>query len=59
MTLEILLCILIQLYSVIDEEFEMSDEHQIDLENMLGEAFYEDLENLPEYIVKDLIGAYE
>lgn len=37
----------------------MSDEHQIDLENMLGEAFYEDLENLPEYIVKDLIGAYE
>lgn len=56
LTLEILLCILIQLYSVVDENFEMSFEHESDLENMLGEAFYEDLEYLPEYIVKDLIG---
>lgn len=56
LTLEILLCILVQLYSVVDQDFEMSEEHQIDLENMLGEAFHEDLENLPEYITKDLIG---
>lgn len=34
----------------------MSDEHQIDLENMLGEAFFEDLEDLPDYIIKDFIG---
>lgn len=56
LTLEILLCILVQLYSVVDEDFKMSYEHEIDLENMLGEAFYEDLEYLPEYIIKDLIG---
>lgn len=56
LTLEILLCILVQLYSVIDDDFNMSDEHQIDLENLLGEAFYEDFEYLPEYIVRDLIG---
>lgn len=34
----------------------MSDENQMDLENMLGEVFYEDLEFLPEYIIQDLIG---
>jgi len=56
LTLEILLCILVQLYSVVDQDFEMSEEHQIDLENMLGEAFHEDLENVSEYIIKDLIG---
>lgn len=47
---------MIQLYSVVDENFEMSFEQESDLENMLGEAFYEDLECLPEYIIKDLIG---
>lgn len=56
LTLEILLCILVQLYSVVDNNFEMSEERQIVLENMLGEAFFEDLEYLPEYLVKDLIG---
>lgn len=56
LTLEILLCILVQLYSVVDNDFDISDEHQMDLENILGEAFYEDLEYLPEYIIKDLIG---
>lgn len=55
LTLEILLCILVQLYSVIDDDFKMSDQHQIDLKNLLGEAFYEDFEYLPEYI-RDLIG---
>lgn len=34
----------------------MCNEHQIDLETIVGEAFYEDLEYLPEYIIKDLIG---
>lgn len=56
--LEILLCILVQLYSVVNEDFAMSDEQQLDLENMLGEAFHEDFEHLPEYIIKDLIGIY-
>lgn len=56
LTLEILLCILVQLYSVVDNSFEMSEEHQLNLENMLGEAFFEDLEYLPEYLVKNLIG---
>jgi hypothetical protein len=50
------LCILIQLYSVVEEDFQISDEHQINLENMLGEAFYDDLKYLPEYIIKDFIG---
>lgn len=58
LTLEILLCILVQLYSVVDQDFEMSEEHQIDLENMLGKALYEDFEHLSEYIIKDLIGIY-
>lgn len=53
------MCILVQLYSVVNEDFEMSDEQQLDLENMLGEAFHEDLEHLPEYIIKDLIGIYD
>ncbi|XP_025405852.1 sec1 family domain-containing protein 2-like isoform X2 [Sipha flava] len=56
LSLEILLCILIQLYSVVEEDFQISDEHQINLENMLGEAFYDDLKYLPEYIIKDFIG---
>jgi len=56
LTIEILLCILVQLYSVVDNNFEVSDEHQMNLENTLGEAFYEDLEYLPEYLIKDLIG---
>lgn len=56
LALDILLCILVQLYSVVNEDFEMSFEHEMDLENKLGEAFYEDLEDLPEYIIKDLIG---
>lgn len=50
------MCILVQLYSVVEENFEMSDEDQMNLENMLGEAFFEDLEDLPEYIIKDFIG---
>jgi len=44
------------LYSVIDEDFVMSEEYQIDLENIVGEAFFEDLEYLPDYIINDLIG---
>lgn len=56
LTVEILLCILVQLYSVIDEDFVMSEEYQIDLENIVGEAFFEDLEYLPDYIINDLIG---
>lgn len=36
----------------------MSEEHELDLENMLGEAFFEDLEYLPEYLIKNLIGIY-
>lgn len=58
LTVEILLCILVQLYSVVDEDFVMSEEHQIDLENIIGEAFFEDLEYLPDYIINDLIGRY-
>ncbi|XP_008180441.1 uncharacterized protein LOC100165621 isoform X2 [Acyrthosiphon pisum] len=56
LTVEILLCILVQLYSVVDEDFVISEEHQIDLENIVGEAFFEDLEYLPDYIINDLIG---
>lgn len=57
LTIEILLCILVQLYSVVDEDIVMSDEYQIDLENVVGEAFFEDFECLPDYITHDLIGA--
>lgn len=56
LTVEILLCILVQLYSVVDEDFVMSEEHQINLENIIGDAFFEDLEYLPDYIINDLIG---
>ncbi|XP_022177744.1 uncharacterized protein LOC111038816 isoform X1 [Myzus persicae] len=56
LTVEILLCILIQLYSVVDEDLVMSGEQQIDLENIVGEAFFEDFEFLPDYLINDLIG---
>ncbi|KAE9542889.1 hypothetical protein AGLY_002800 [Aphis glycines] len=56
LTIEILLCILVQLYSVVDEDIVMSEEYQIDLENVVGEAFFEDFEYLPDYITHDLIG---
>lgn len=56
LTIEILLCILVQLYSVVDEDIVMSEEYQIDLENVVGEAFFEDFECLPDYIIRDLIG---
>lgn len=59
LTIEILLFILVQLYSVVDDNFEMSNEQQINLENMLGDAFYEDLKCLPNYIINDLIGIYK
>jgi len=59
LTVEILLCILVQLYSVVDEDYVMSEEHQIDLENIVGEAFFEDLEYLPDYIINDLIGTHK
>lgn len=36
----------------------MCDEHQIKLETIVSEAFYEDLEYLPEYIIKDIIRRY-
>jgi len=44
------------LYSVVDEDIVMSEEYQIDLENVVGEAFFEDFECLPDYIIRDLIG---
>ncbi|XP_050423428.1 sec1 family domain-containing protein 2-like isoform X2 [Adelges cooleyi] len=56
LSLEIILCILVQLYSVVNDDYEMTEEQQLQLENTLGEALYEDIESLPEYIVKDLIG---
>lgn len=56
LTIEILLCILVQLYSVVDENTVMSEEYQIDLENVVGESFFEDFESLPDYITHDLIG---
>jgi len=59
LTVEILLCILIQLYSVVDEDLVMSGEQQVDLENIVGEAFFEDLEFLPDYIINDLIGTHK
>ncbi|XP_015369952.1 PREDICTED: uncharacterized protein LOC107165997 isoform X1 [Diuraphis noxia] len=56
LTVEMLLCILVQLYSVVDEDFVMSEEHEVDLENIVSEAFFEDFEFLPDYIINDLIG---
>jgi len=37
----------------------MSEEHEVDLENIVGEAFFEDFEFLPDYIIKDLIGTHK
>ncbi|XP_050521778.1 sec1 family domain-containing protein 2-like isoform X1 [Daktulosphaira vitifoliae] len=55
LSLEILLCILVQLYSIIDHDYDISEEYQIELQTMLGAALYEDKDILPEYIINDII----